>query len=412
MTPLIDDPLATTRLPEGARDLLPVQRRELEELEGGLRSAFGRFGYREVRTPTLEYADVMDLAQEGGVGRAFRLFDEHGQVLVLRPDLTIPVARMVAGRYADHTGPLRLSYVGIVARPARPGRAQGIEERQAGVELIGVEGPAGDAEVVALLVSALRALGIDDVQVSVGDVGLVRAAISGLGVDDATLRRLEAAVRARDLITWREVSEGSGLPAEARDILASLPTRRGGREVLTDIAREIPSTGEACRRLGEVIDLLEAHEVADRVVVDLGVLRDWGYYTGVVFEGYAPGVSRPVALGGRYDALLGRFGVDRPAVGVGVLLDPLHEARRRRRPETAASGVVLVGGLDDRVALANLIRTAGHAVVGTAAGEDGDAVAREEGRRYVVDGTTVTDRVGGTETTATSDEEVVACLRS
>lgn len=412
MNPVVDDSLARTRLPEGSRDLLPVQRRELEELERGLRTSFGRFGYREVRTPVLEYADVMDRAQDGGVGRAFRLFDEHGQVLVLRPDLTIPVARMVAGRYGDHTGALRLSYVATVARPARPGRAQGIEERQAGVELIGVAGPAGDAEVVALLVSALRSLGIDDVQVSVGDVGLVRAAIGGLGADDATLARLEAAVRARDLITWREVSASSALSADARDILASLPTRRGGREVLSDIAREIPSTGDACRRLGEVVDLLEAHGVADSVVIDLGVLRDWGYYTGVVFEAYAPGVSRPVALGGRYDALLGRFGADRPAVGVGVLLDPLHEARRRRRPEADARGVVVVGGLDTRVTLANAIRDAGHDVVGTAADADGEAVAVAEARRYVIDGRDVIDRVTGTRTVAGSDEEVVASLRS
>jgi len=412
MNSQVDAALARTRLPEGARDLLPVQRLELESIERGLRTSFGRFGYREIRTPMLEYADVMDLAQDGGVGRAFRLFDEHGQVLVLRPDLTIPVARMVAGRYADHEGALRLSYVAPVARPARPGRAQGIEERQAGVELIGVGDAAGDAEVIALLIASLGAQGIDDLQVSVGDVGLVRAAITGLGVDDATVTLLEDAVRSRDLITWREVSASSTLSTEARDTLAALPTRRGGRELLAEIAREMPFTDAACRRLMRVVDLLEAHGVADRVVIDLGVLRDWGYYTGVAFEGYAPGVSTPVALGGRYDGLLGRFGADRPAVGFGILLDPLHEARRGRRPEDELRGAVLVGGLDGRVALANALRRAGHEVVGIAADASGVSVAADEGRRYVVDGLTITDRVTGTQTTVGDDEEVVAFLRS
>ncbi len=412
MNPVIDGALARTRLPEGARDLLPVQRQDLEAIERAMRDSFGRFGYREVRTPMLEYADVMDRALEGGVGRAFRLFDEHGQVLVLRPDLTIPVARMVAGRFSDHVGALRLSYVAPVARPARPGRAQGIEERQAGVELIGVGEASGDAEVIALLVSSLRAQGIDDVQVSVGDVGLIRAAIAGLGVDDATLHRLEEAARARDLIPWREVSDDSGIPADARATLAALPTLRGGRDLPDEVAREIPATADECRRLGEMIDLLESHGVADSVVIDLGVLRDWGYYTGVVFEGFAPGISTPVALGGRYDALLGRFGADRPAVGFGVLLDPLHEARRRRTTEIEPTGVVLVGGRDGRVALANAIREAGHDVVAAGAGEAGEDIARAERRRFVVDGRTVVDRVLGTRTTVSDDQEVLAFLRS
>lgn len=412
MTSGVDGALARTRLPEGARDLLPVQRQELEAIERGLRSAFSRFGYREIRTPTLEYADVMDRALDGGVGRAFRLFDEHGQVLVIRPDLTIPVARMVAGRYTDHTGPLRLSYVAPVARPARPGRAQGIEERQAGVELIGVGDAAGDAEAIALLVTSLRHQGIDDVQVSVGDVGLIRAAIAGLGVDDATLVRLEDAARARDLITWREVSAASGLADAARDTLAALPTRRGGRELLDEIAGQIPAAAEACRRLQTVVDLLEVHGVGDSVVIDLGVLSDWGYYTGVVFEGFAPGVSKPVALGGRYDALLGRFGADRPAVGFGILLDQLHEARRRRETAAEPTGVVVVGGLDDRLAVARALREAGHDTVAVASDGDGDGIARDENRRYVVDGLTVVDRVTGARHEATDDQEVVAFLRS
>ncbi|MCU0308993.1 MAG: ATP phosphoribosyltransferase regulatory subunit, partial [Thermoleophilia bacterium] len=139
-------------LPGGVRDVLPLESAEVRAVEAGLRRVFDAYGYREVMTPLLELAEVMDRAQEGGLGRAFRLFDDHGRVLVLRPDLTIPVARLVATRMAEHPGPVRVRYVARALRPPPPGRALEAEQRQAGVELVGLEGPAADAEVVALLV--------------------------------------------------------------------------------------------------------------------------------------------------------------------------------------------------------------------------------------------------------------------
>jgi len=269
--------IGRTRLPEGARDLLPVERAELHALETGLREAFERFGYREVRTPLVEYADVMDRAQAGGVGRAFRLFDDGGQVLVLRPDLTIPVARLVSSRYADRTTPLRLSYVAPVARPAKHGRAEGIEERQAGVELIGVPGEAADAEVIALIIRSLRGLGVDDLRLGLGDVGLMRALIAGLGASPAEQDRLENAARARDMIAWREVSEAADIPEDNRRALAELPTRRGGAELLDELAARVPSAADRCRALAETLRIVGLHDAADAVMIDLGVLRDWGY---------------------------------------------------------------------------------------------------------------------------------------
>ena len=147
-------------LPAGGKDVLAVEAQELRAIEGALRGRFGAFGYREVMTPVLEFAEVIDRAQEGGLREAFRLFDDAGRVLVLRPDLTIPVARLVATRMADHPGPVRVSYLARAFRPPPAGRPRPSEERQAGVELVGADGPGADAEALALLVESLRAAGL------------------------------------------------------------------------------------------------------------------------------------------------------------------------------------------------------------------------------------------------------------
>ena len=139
-------------LPVGSRDVLPAEATELRAIEAALTARFAAWGYREVVTPALEFASVMDRAAEGGLRHAFRLFDETGRVLVLRPDLTIPVARLVSGRLADHPGPVRVFYLGTAFQSPPAGRAWPAELRQAGIELVGAAGPAADAEVLALLV--------------------------------------------------------------------------------------------------------------------------------------------------------------------------------------------------------------------------------------------------------------------
>ena len=293
------------------------------------------------------------------------MFDDHGQVLVVRPDLTIPVARLVAGRLADHPGPVRVSYITERARPAPAGRAQRAEELQAGIELVGLPGPAADAEVIAAVVGALRALGITDLRVALGDVSLTRAVLDGLGVADAEQSALGEAVRARNLVAWRRAAEALSLGADERELVAKLPTLRGGREILRDLAGRVPSAEPACDALLATLTLLDAHGAGDAVMVDLGVLRDWGYYSGVVVEAYAPGVGRPVAVGGRYDGLVGKFGSPRPAIGAAVILDRLHEAiAARNGGGVLPDGVVLAGGIDAEVAVAATLRAAGFVVVG------------------------------------------------
>lgn len=378
---------APPRIPAGARDILAVEAEELREVADRFRAHVALYGYLEVATPVIEYAEVVDRAQAGASDDAYRLFDEAGRVVVLRPDLTIPVARLVATRLADHPGPVRVSYVASAFRPPRPGRPRATELRQAGVELVGAAHPGADAEVIALLVTALRAAGVADPRVSLGDVSLTRAVMDGLGVDPDLRAALGRALAERDLVGWRQRVAGSGLSGAGADLLADLPSLSGEVGVLDRIRAAVPSAGPACESLERTVAVAARHGVDRELRVDLGVLRDWSYYSGVVFEAYAPGATEPLAVGGRYDHLAERFGAPRPAIGFAVALEQLHRAVLAVRGQHPAlrAGVVLVGGLDTYAERAAEARAAGVTVIALGADDDerADELAAAESWRYV-----------------------------
>jgi ATP phosphoribosyltransferase regulatory subunit len=396
-------------LPAGSRDVLSAEAEDLRAIERALRERFAAWGYREVITPVLEFASVMDRAQEGGLADAFRLFDESGRVLVLRPDLTIPVARLIAGRLAEHPGPVRVYYVQTAFRPPAAGRAEPAELRQAGVELVGAAGPSADAEAIALLAESLAVAGAPGARIAVGDVWLVSAILEDAGVPEAARARMRAAVAGRDLVAWRAQARALGLPAESTAFLEDVPRIRGGAEVLDRIARAAPAAAGECDRLRQTLDLVERHDVGSAVQIDLGVLRDRPYYSGIVVEAFVPGVGAPVAAGGRYDGLAERFGRARPAVGFAIALDDLHRAVAARPAEGAATthGVVLVGGMDADLAAAREARAAGVPVVSIEADDaGGEDLARADGRRFVArrgeEGFEVLDTISGERVTRTS----------
>ena len=407
--------LRAAALPSGGKDVLAVEAQELRGAEAALRARFDAYGYREVMTPVLEFADVVERAQEGRLRDSFRLFDENGRVLVLRPDLTIPVARLVATRMADHPGPVRVSYLARAFRPPSPGHPRASEQRQAGIELVGEGGAAADAEVLALLVESLRATGLTGMRVGVGDVSLTTAILDGLGISAGVRADLSAALAARNFVEWRRLAALALPSGPGSDLLRDLPSLRGGREVLARIASEVPPAAPACERLGLTLDLLAAQGAADAVILDLGILRDWSYYSGVVVEAYAPGVGTPIAMGGRYDGLGARFGCDRPAVGFAITLDLLHQAlvASGAAQTPPRRGIVLAGGLDADPAAAAAARAAGLPVVALPAGSaDADALAAADGWRWVArrdgDGFSVTDRATGATRACARLEDVAA----
>ena len=295
--------------------------RELRAISSRMRATLEEAGYGEVHTPALEYEEVLRRGDARAAGARYRSFDEQGEVLALRSDMTIPIARVVASRYADADPPLRFCYFSHAWRAVDRGVGEPREFLQGGLELIGVPGPEGEAEVVALTVAALEAAGLRRHRIGVGDGSLYRSLLGSLGVPEERHLPLLEALSRRDLVGLEaQVAAIAGLGAEQRELLVRLPELRGGPEVLDEAGTEL----EGLRALH---DRLEQRGVADRVIYDLGLVRELGYYTGAVFEVYDPAVGFALGGGGRYDELLGRFGRELPACGVALDIQRVHQAQ-------------------------------------------------------------------------------------
>lgn len=316
-------------IPTGTRDILPDEMRELRELQATLLDVFERYGYGQVATPTLEYDEVLQRGEgRGGIG-AYRFFDERGDLLALRSDMTIPIARLVASRFAEAEPPLRFCYVGNAYRVIRPQRAQVRQFMHAGIELVGSAAPEGTVEVLEVLSASLDAVGLNRAVLGLGDADLYRQLLAELGVDGEARGRILDRLAEHNLVGLEgEVDEIDGLDAHGRETLLRLPGLRGGAEVL-DQSRELGGAAveRAAQRLQATYDLLVERGVAERVQLDLGLLRDLGYYTGAIVEIYDPALGHILGGGGRYDDLIGGFGRPMPAAGFGLYLERLHLAQ-------------------------------------------------------------------------------------
>jgi ATP phosphoribosyltransferase regulatory subunit len=307
-------------IPSGTRDVLPDEMRELRAITEAVRGVFERDGYGEVWTPALEYEAV--LGRGGGAPPAYRVFDDHGEVLALRTDMTVPIARVVATRYAAAEPPLRLCYFAHAYRAVRPHRGQMREFLQAGIELVGAPAPQGTAEALTVLCHALAAAGLRDHRIGLGDASLYPRLLRSFAVPDETCAVLLDALVARDFVALEGELGRLALADADVELLLRVPQLRGGPDLLAGAEGALADAVAGLRGVHELL----APEVAERVILDLGLVRDLGYYTGAVFDVYDPALGAPLGGGGRYDDLLGRFGRPLPAVGFALTIDRLHIA--------------------------------------------------------------------------------------
>lgn len=303
------------------RDFAPRAAAARRRIAETLLSVFERWGYARVITPAFEYEEVLALGLgDGGRAAALKFVEpSSGRVVALRPDITPQIARLIATRFRDEVGPVRLSYEGTVLRLDRDARAQR-ELIQAGVELAGVSAPHGDCEVLSLAVAALAAAGLEHPTLALGHLGLTRAVFASLELPAPRQADVRAAIAKRDAGALRELLRESAGSAPARRFAESLADLSGDPQVLDEAARLAPrpAIARAIAELKSVVDLLEAQEVPARLQVDLAEVRGFDYYTGVRFQAFVPGAAAPVVQGGRYDDLLARYGRPSPAVGFAV----------------------------------------------------------------------------------------------
>jgi ATP phosphoribosyltransferase regulatory subunit len=315
-------------IPPGTRDVLPDEMRELRKLKQALMEVFEARGYGEVATPAIEYDEVMARGDGRTARSSYRFFDESGELLSLRSDMTVPIARLVAGRFADSEGPHKFCYLASAYRAVRPQRGQMREFLQAGVELIGASPSEGTVEVIEVLEAALDAAGLNRAVIGLGDADLYRQLLEESGIEAETRDSVLASLAAHDLVGLEAKLAEAGIGAEKVEACVRLTQLRGGKEVLEQ-ARDLGGGAVAggIARLAETYEELERRGAAERVQIDLGLLRDLGYYSGAILEVYDPALGHVLGGGGRYDGLMRRFGVDFSAAGFGLYLERLHTAQ-------------------------------------------------------------------------------------
>jgi ATP phosphoribosyltransferase regulatory subunit len=335
-----DRPLIEAPLPKGVSDFLPAQAAKIGYIEEKIRSVFELWGFRRIITPFLEFQDVLSI----GMGeelreKTFRFDDRQtGKLLALPPDITPQVARIVATRMRTFPLPHRLYYNGRVLRHAESQSGRSRELFQSGVELIGLDSPEADAEMVAMSIQVLRELGLTRFKIDLGQVEFFRGIMADSGLPAPVQARLQEAVGKKDVSAAAAILDEQGVAGEARERILALPRLFGGREILVAAAAVAGNerSRKALANITEVVRILEMHGVADCLTIDLGEIRGLDYHTGLTFEGFVEGVGEPVCGGGRYDGLMGKYGFPAPSTGfafnVLVLLSALD-----RRPDVEAS---------------------------------------------------------------------------
>ncbi len=324
--------------PEGTRDLLfndCLARREVEMRLAGL---FKSFGYSEVVTPGIEFYDLFSgSSRHFRQERMYKLTDSKGRLITIRPDSTIPIARLASTRLASAVLPLRLFYNQTVYENNALLKGRSDEIFQSGIELIGGEdNERADYEAMCLALEALGSFDADNFRFEIGDIGYFKELVSKLEADDSTREEIRLLISAKNYPALNDIlDELSPKPVAAA--LKALPRLFGGAEVFDKAAALYTDDriNAILLHLKEVYGKLSELGYGGKISVDLGIVSHVDYYTGVVFKGYLSGVGQSVLKGGRYDGLLGEFGRPCPAIGFGVNCDDV--ARYLRKNELSAS---------------------------------------------------------------------------
>lgn len=359
------------QIPNNVTDLLMDDCVRKHAVENAVRRCFLSCGYREVSPAGLEFYDTF--AQ--GVGahsqqEMVKTFDSQGRILVMRPEYTIPIARLAGSKLAQEALPLRLCYLGTAyANPSLKSARKRAEFTQGGVELMGLSGAQADAEVVMLALDAMRAAGLEDYMIEIGQVDFFKGLMEEAGLDAATTETVRGYVEEKNMLAIELLLRGSGAAEAVISRIRELPMLFGGSEVferagkLTTCSRCI----EALENLRAVYDILCACGYGEHVSIDLGMVHAIGYYTGMIFRGISPFFGQPLISGGRYDGLLAEFGRPLGAVGFAMGIEHVLEAldRQGAKPESAALDVLLVLGnsaMDKAWKKADELRSTGKSV--------------------------------------------------
>ena len=329
-----------TNIPDGMRDMVYGEIRVSRELGERLTGLYAARGYTEVVTPTVEYFNVFDIQNRVIPEEAmFKLIDKTGRLIVLRPDNTSAMARIASTRLKNAPRPIKLCYQQNVFRMPNGYSGKRSEFTQAGIEIIGGKPLLADLECVSLALDSLKELcrrfgnpAEETVpkgyQLEIGHAGFARALVDSLELDSDEKQAALDYVAAKNSSAIEFLSDRHQNIDRAIQLLRRLPRLFGGKEVLERaraLCADVPKAGETLDYLSEIYALLEKAGLADRIAIDLSLVHEMEYYTGLVFRGYLEDVGEAILGGGRYDTLLENFGQASPATGFGINISVLAD---------------------------------------------------------------------------------------
>ena len=322
--------------PSGFRDVLADEALARETISRQVQDCFAARGYVPIETPTLENMAVM---QAGGrlPATPFKFFDAAGDLVAMRPDVTLQVARMCATRLGQAQGPFRFRYTQRVFRETEGKLRADVRERtQVGIECIGCSGPDIDAEVIGLFARALEIAGVTEFKMSIATVGVLRALVANSGACDAWKDAVLNAFHASNFVALDrlcDLTEGGqariqGAREEYVRAIQALSRVRGGSEAIREVRSIAEPLGceDGLDTFEQTYNQLVAEGLEERLLIDFTVMSSFDYYTGVVFQAFAPRLGTSLGSGGRYDNMLGIYGTDRPAAGFAFYLEEVMAA--------------------------------------------------------------------------------------
>jgi ATP phosphoribosyltransferase regulatory subunit len=321
-------------VPGGVQDYLPDEYYNKRKIEDKIRKSFFLNGYNEIQTPTLEFFDVFSqgkasMEQE----QMFKLFDPEGRILVLRPDITMPIARIVGTKLKDSLLPLRLSYFGNVYRYEEFQSCKQREVAQAGIELVGVEKPEADAEVIAIAIETFLDLGLKEFQIDIGQVEFLKGLIEEAGLSAEQAENIRSLIDQKNMLALEILLNDLPISQDIKNILYSLPQLYGDGDMLkgaTGLSNN-PRCEAAIDNINQVYKILKGYGFQQYISFDLGMVQSFNFYTGIIFRGITKELGYPICGGGRYDRLVSEFGYDLPATGFAMGIKRLLIALERQQ---------------------------------------------------------------------------------
>lgn len=323
--------------PVGVRDIYGRECAVKLTIENNINNIFNIYGYHNIQTPTFEFFDIFS-KERGSVPskNLYKFFDREGETLVLRPDITPSIARLVAKYYMDTNVPIKLCYNANTYINTSELQGKLKENTQLGCELINDDSIEADAEIIALLVESLKASGLEEFLVEIGHVDFYKGLIEESGLDEEAEIKLREMIINKNDFGVEEILDENIVVGEVKEAMLKLPELFGSVEVLAT-AKQVTSNKkalDAIRRLEKLYAILEEYGVNKYISFDLASLSNYGYYTGIIFKGFTYGTGEQIAAGGRYDKLLSQFGKNSAAVGFAIYMDQIMIAHNGKNEKT------------------------------------------------------------------------------